>query len=92
LQLALAALRIADWPFEGVIAVTERDAKGNATAHLFDHWSYLGSADDDEAARWLVRGKERRFDPDIYRVLRNYLARAPRHAVRQLQASMLDAQ
>jgi DNA polymerase-3 subunit epsilon len=92
LQLALAALRIAAWPFAGAIAVTERDASGNATAHLFDRWSYLGSADDDEAARRLVGRGERRFDPDIYRVLRRYLAHAPRNTVTELKASARDAQ
>lgn len=90
LQLALAALRIASWPFAGAIAVTERDSNGVATAHLFDHWSYLGSTDDDEAARRLVRVEKRHFDPDIYRVLRNYLTRAPRNAVRELSASARD--
>ncbi len=90
LQLALAALRIASWPFAGAIAVTERDGNGVATAHLFDHWSYLGSTADDEAAQRLVRVEKRHFDPDIYRVLRSYLARAPRNSVRELPASVRD--
>ena len=92
LQLALAALRIASWPFAGAIAVTERDANGHATAHLFDHWSYLGSTDDDEAASRLVRLEARHFDPDIYQVLRRFLARAPRNAVRELSAIARDTQ
>jgi DNA polymerase-3 subunit epsilon len=92
LQLALAALRIASWPFTGAIAVTERDTNGHATAHLFDHWSYLGSTDDDEAANRLVRLEERHFDPDIYRVLKRFLARAPRNAVRELAAVVRDTQ
>ncbi|MGH8262830.1 MAG: exonuclease domain-containing protein, partial [Steroidobacteraceae bacterium] len=90
LQIALSALRIASWPFAGAIAVTERDANGHATAHLFDHWSYLGSTDDDEGASRLVRLEERHFDPDIYRVLKRYLARAPRNAVRELSAAARD--
>jgi len=90
LQLALAALRIASWPFSGAIAVTERDGNGIATAHLFDRWSYLGSTDDDEAARRLVRAEKRHFDPDIYRVLRSFLARAPRNSVRELSSIARD--
>jgi DNA polymerase-3 subunit epsilon len=102
LQMALAALRIPTWPFAGAIAVTERDAAGQAQAHVFDRWSYLGTADgrtagDEETVRRLVRTGQPVFDPDIYRLLRSFLAHAPRHAVRELPTvgdarSAFDAQ
>jgi DNA polymerase-3 subunit epsilon len=102
LQVALAALRIPTWPFAGAIAVMERDPAGQAEAHVFDRWSYLGTTDrgtaeDAEIVRRLVRSGQRVFDPDIYRLLRNFLAHAPRHAVRELSAmgearSAFDAQ
>jgi DNA polymerase-3 subunit epsilon len=90
-QLAVAALKVASWPFAGAIAVTEHDPDGHGYAHVFDHWSYLGTTDDDAAAERLVRQQARVFDPDIYRVLRSYLARPQRRAVRELPL-MTDTQ
>jgi DNA polymerase III subunit epsilon len=86
-RLALASLKIREWPFAGAIAVSERDAAGHTHAHVFDRWSYLGTTEDDEMVRRLVRVERRAFDPDIYRLLRRFLANAPQHAVRELSMS-----
>ncbi len=90
-QMALAGLKVASWPFAGAIAVTECDSNGHGYAHVFDHWSYLGTTDDDAAAQRLVRQQQRVFDPDIYRVLRSYLSRPQHKAVRELP-SIAEAQ
>jgi DNA polymerase III subunit epsilon len=113
LQMALASLRIAAWPFAGAIAVTERGPAGQRRAYLFDRWCYLGATElgaahsderghdngrdngdnnSDAAVRQLVERDRNVFDPDIYRLLRRFLAHAPRHAIRELSTATLDAE
>jgi len=93
LRLALAGLRVPEWPFPGAIAVAERDSSGLAEAHVFDQWSYLGTTDSEERARQLAERGPGSFDPDVYRLLRSFLAKAPRHSVRNLAAQAArDAQ
>jgi DNA polymerase-3 subunit epsilon len=87
LRLALAGLRIPEWPFSGAIAVTERGPAGLAAAHVFDQWSYLGSTDDEEGARQLAERGPGSFDPDVYRLLRSYLASASSGAIRNLSVA-----
>jgi DNA polymerase-3 subunit epsilon len=93
LRMALAGLRVPEWPFAGAIAVAERDASGLAQAHVFDRWSYLGTTDSDERAWQLAQRGPSSFDLDVFRLLRSYLAKAPRHAVKDLSsAAARDAQ
>jgi len=75
----LAALiepaRIAAWPFGGAVALVER--RGDTLredVHVVDRWCWLGTVQTLQAAQALASGgSERRFEPDVYRVLRGAL-------------------
>jgi DNA polymerase-3 subunit epsilon len=66
LVAALESLRFPDWPFDGPIALVERDPEsGRIDRLVFDRWRAL--APDG------LQG----FDPDVYKLLRRRLQRAP---------------
>ncbi|MCA3220724.1 MAG: ethanolamine utilization protein [Burkholderiales bacterium] len=73
---ALAPARIASWPFEGAIALIERNNERlREDVHVFDRWCYLGSVRTLDAALALARDDlPRRFDADVYRIARQALA------------------
>ena len=65
LELALAKLRVRDWPFPGPAVLTEGDR-----ALLFNQWAYLGSATCEEELCDLLRSPgPLQFDRDTYRIL-----------------------
>ena len=85
LATALAAHRLADWPFEGRAVIRERHPDGRVEeAHVFERWSHLGTARSAEDLADLAETRvEIDFDPDVYRILVSYFARH-RNAVRVL--------
>jgi DNA polymerase-3 subunit epsilon len=79
LQLALASVRLKDWPFPGPIALRERDAAGAVELHVIDRWIHLGTARADEDPAAVVATVPRPpFDLDVYRILARHFERAPR--------------
>ena len=65
LEVALAKLRVRDWPFPGPAVLTEGDR-----ALLFNQWAYLGSATCEEELCDLLRSPgPLQFDRDTYRIL-----------------------
>ena len=74
---ALAKYKIQAWPYEGPIALVERDEFGmREDFHLFDQWQFLGTFSGAEAAT--ARSTEHRqsrqdapepFDSDLYRLV-----------------------
>ena len=77
LATALAPWRVADWPWRGRIIVRERHPDGKfEEAHLFDRWCHLGTArSEDELADLVETRSEIDFDPDIYKILLNYVGK-----------------
>ncbi|WP_434630092.1 exonuclease domain-containing protein [Chromobacterium sp. CV08] len=79
LLTALQRLRVKPWPFEGAVAVAERDEVcGDVVEHLFDRWCYLGSRRNGGE----LEG-EPAFDLDYYKLLESEL-RKPDRDVRPL--------
>ena len=69
----LASTRIKPWPWAGAVVVGERHAEsGREAFHVFDHWCYLGTVEQREALAGI--GRERRFDPDMWRLFSRWLA------------------
>jgi DNA polymerase-3 subunit epsilon len=77
LATALAAWRVADWPWRGRIAIRERNPEnGLEEAHVFDRWWHVGTARDaDELSGLAETRAEIGFDPDIYKILHGALRR-----------------
>ncbi len=74
LRVALARLREPDWPFGGRVVLREQQSWPEKTrAHLFDHWCYVGYADDEPAFQELVEQSPRDFDLAVYRLLKRLL-------------------
>ena len=79
LELALASIRLKDWPFPGPVALRERDAAGSVELHVVDRWLHLGTARTDADLAAIVATVPRpAFDLDVYRILAKHLERAPR--------------
>ncbi len=83
----LAPYRLADWPFPGRVAVKERHPEGRLDeVHVFERWSHLGTArSEDELNDLSTARAEIDFDPDVYSILRTYIARHAR-SVKPLEA------
>ena len=77
-RLALASQRLKPWPYRGRIVVAERNWRGEENLHVLSGWRYLGSVRERDHARSLAADAAR-FDPDVYRILKRFLA-APRGA------------
>jgi DNA polymerase III subunit epsilon len=74
LQLALLAMKLQTWPFPGRIALRESAFCGTEW-HVLEHWSYLGTAQDDDELETLRQQRApESLDPDDYRVLVRYFA------------------
>lgn len=80
LATALAPWRVADWPWDGRIAIRERSAEnGREEAHVFDRWWHVGTArDEDELAALAETRIAIEFDPDIYKIVQAFTRK--RHA------------
>jgi len=79
LATALAPWRLADWPLPGRAVVRERHPDGRfEEAHVIDRWCHVGSARDEEALAQLLDARvDIDFDPDVYKIVRAFLAKHP---------------
>ncbi len=79
LATALACWRLEPWPWRGRVLVRERHPDGRFEhAHVFDRWCHLGTARaGDELADLATTRTQIDFDPDIYSILRGYVAKHP---------------
>jgi DNA polymerase-3 subunit epsilon len=86
LQLALSSLKLKAWPFPGRIALRERNARrfgpdgvSGDDLHVIDHWTYLGTArNEEEVAALGARDLSVAFDVDVYKILLRYFAKNPK--------------
>jgi DNA polymerase-3 subunit epsilon len=85
---ALGPHRFPAWPFSGPIAIKEAHPDhGWERLYLVDRWCHLGTAADDEELYSLVESKAAKvtvFDPDVYKLLRKYLARQGKREIKVL--------
>jgi DNA polymerase-3 subunit epsilon len=72
-RLALAGTRLKPWPYRGRILVAERDWRGEQDLHVLERWRYLGTVREPSAAEGLD-AEAVPFDPDVYRILKRFLA------------------
>lgn len=72
-RMALAATRLKPWPYRGRILVAERDWRGEQDLHVLERWRYLGTVREPDAAEGLD-AEAVPFDPDVYRILKRFLA------------------
>jgi DNA polymerase III subunit epsilon len=88
LATALAPHRVRDWPWPGRVVIQERHPEGRLhEAHVFERWSHIGTARDEDALMSLAETRaEIDFDPDIYKILVSYVARH-RGAARPLRTA-----
>ncbi len=77
-RLALAAQLLKPWPYRGRILVGERDWRGEQDWHVLAGWRYLGTVREPADADGVARDAAS-FDPDVYRILKRFLA-TPRAA------------
>jgi DNA polymerase III subunit epsilon len=76
---ALSALKLMAWPFPGRVALRERDALGNLDLHVIEHWSYVGTArNDEELASLAQEPAPPGFDARVYRILARHFAKHPK--------------
>jgi DNA polymerase III subunit epsilon len=82
LKLALSALKLKAWPFPGRIALREAgpgSAILDAEMHVFDPWTYLGTARSEEELEVLrAVPSEASFDVDVYKILVRHLSKNSR--------------
>jgi DNA polymerase III subunit epsilon len=92
LVTALAPWRVADWPWPGRVVIRESHAEGKwQEAHVFERWCHLGTARSDDELQGLVEARaEIDFDPDIYRIVKDYVTKY-RGAVRPVPRAAIPA-
>jgi len=64
---ALQTMEVAQWPYEGRVAIEERDGRFRQL-HVIDRWTYLGTAGNLREAR-RIKGDAGQFDRDSYHIL-----------------------
>lgn len=81
LAAALASIRLSAWPFQGPVAIRERDPVSRREAlQVVDQWCWFGTASSgDELEALLEGGGSALFDLDVYRILRRWLDKDRRH-------------
>jgi DNA polymerase-3 subunit epsilon len=93
----LAALvepaRIPPWPFDGPVALVERRDDGlREDLHVLDRWCWLGSVRTLDAASALARSDApRRFEADVYRIVRSALGKESAEVMSLAPAAMVGA-
>lgn len=75
-QQALMAHQLNVWPYRGKIGIEEYNLENDLhQIHVFEHWVYLGVAENDEALQALrTQTTALKFDLDTYKLLLKMLA------------------
>lgn len=68
---AFSGTKIEKWPYNGPIAINEKDGKQSET-HIVNKWCYLGKIEDGEDINDL-KLKDTQFNYDEYKILRKFL-------------------
>jgi DNA polymerase-3 subunit epsilon len=83
LVVALAPLRIAQWPYDGPIGIRER-----SDLHILDDWRYLGTAQNEHEIYPILETRREVFDESTFAFLAKTLSRVPRRRIVRLKADM----
>lgn len=67
LAIQLQKFKIADWPFSNKAYIQE-----NHKYHLFDHWIYLGTAENEYELEQMITNPSGELDKDIYQIIRQH--------------------
>lgn len=75
-QQALMAHKLKVWPYPGKIGIEEYNLENDLRQiHVFEHWVYLGVAEDDDSLQALREQRTAlKFDLDTYKLLLKMLA------------------
>ncbi len=75
LMTALSKFKVCKWPYDGPVALIERDEFGmREDFHLVNNWRYMGTVHDEAALYELLEKRsEDGFDPDRYRIINKFL-------------------
>ena len=89
LKNALIAYKLKAWPYTGKVGIKEVNSDTKKTeVHLFEHWCYLETVNDDLDLEESINTKyELKFDLDIYKLISKSLFK---NDVIQLKSSHLD--
>ncbi|MEO7728035.1 MAG: exonuclease domain-containing protein [Burkholderiales bacterium] len=74
--VALRALRVAPWPYDGPVGIRER-----ADLHIVDDWRYVGTAQSEHEIHQVLETRRAEFDEDTFAFLARTLARLPRKRI-----------
>ena len=79
LAQALSKLRLRPWPYEGRVAVRERDPdSGRCALHVLDRWRHLGTVHSEAELHELVDAPARApFELETYKLLVRFLKAPP---------------
>lgn len=67
---ALTGLKLVAWPYAGPALIREGE-----TAHLVDHWCYLGTVKSEEEIHELLAASRPPFERDSYKILAKYVGK-----------------
>lgn len=85
LTSALEKWELSIWPYPGAIAVREGDI-----SHVFNKWSYLGTAKNYEDLQELIECSAPEFDLDIYKIIKQHLKKVSRGRISVLSNPGVD--
>lgn len=86
---SFAGTSIKNWPFQGAIAIVEKDReKDSSEGFVVDQWCYVGRVTQQEQdAKWDYTN-EYVFDHDVYKILVKYILSPPKNMkIHRLPAS-----
>ena len=83
LLTTLIRYRYREWPTQGCIAIKETHPNAKLEqVHVFNHWQYLGTANDEQALdQLLIQKVDTAFDADIYKLLVRYIDKGGRYTL-----------
>ena len=73
LLIAMTKLKLATWPYAGLVGLQEGDE-----LHVLDHWCYLGTAKNEAEVHDLLGASRPAFDRDTYLILSKALKKPVR--------------
>lgn len=72
--IAFSKTRISAWPFNGPIAIEEKDGISKTEYHIFNKWCYLGCIKQDAVTNFSEAQTNIDFDLDTYKIIKSFLS------------------
>jgi DNA polymerase-3 subunit epsilon len=80
--MALAPLRLAQWPYDGPVGLRER-----SDLHVIEDWRYLGTAQSEQELHSVLEARQQDFDEETFAYLTKTLGRIPQRRIVRLSRS-----